>query len=55
MLVCFIFVVQNSENEDLDPHERKKLKKMKALSDSEDDDDEEDDEERLREELGVSK
>lgn len=35
----------------MDPHERKKLKRMKAMSDSEED--EEDDEERLREELGV--
>lgn len=37
----------------MDPHERKKLKRMKAMSDSEEDE-EEDDEERLREELGVS-
>lgn len=33
----------------MDPHERKRLKKLKAMSDSEDE--EEDDEERLREEL----
>lgn len=50
----FVHCQQNSENEDLDPHERKKLRKMKAMSDSEEDD-EEDDEERLREEIGVSK
>lgn len=43
------FFLKNSENEDLDPHERKKLKKLKAMSDSEEDDDDDDD--RLREEL----
>lgn len=48
-----VFVFQNSENEDLDPHERRKLKKLKAVSDSEEDE-EEDDEERMREELHVS-
>lgn len=37
----------------MDPHERKKLKRLRAMSDSEEDE-EEDDEDRLREELGVS-
>lgn len=35
----------------MEPHERKKLKKIRAMSDSEEDDEEEDDEERIREEL----
>lgn len=51
---CFylyhFLILQNSDNEDLDPHERKKLKKIKAMSDSSEEDDEDDDD-RLREEL----
>lgn len=37
----------------MDPHERKKLKKMKAMSDSEEEED--DDEELMRGELEVNK
>lgn len=39
-----IISTQNSENEDLEPHERRKLKKLRAMSDSEDEEDDDDDE-----------
>ncbi|XP_066246684.1 transcription elongation factor SPT6 [Euwallacea similis] len=40
---------ESSEEEELDPHDRKKLKKVKAMDDSSEE--EEDDDDRLREEL----
>lgn len=43
-------MIQQSEEEDLEPHERKKLKKTKAMVDSSEED-EEDDEDKIREEL----